>query len=132
MIRYRYNTQLQPPAPFVHASLRNPADGTHLDNVPAQIDSAADRTVLPQAVVDQLGLAQTGAMLIGGLGGVTYTLPTYVVLLGIHDFAPRPVKVVASPDEPWILLGRDVLNAVRVTLDGPRQILDLAESHDGE
>jgi hypothetical protein len=132
VIRYRYNTQLQPPAPFVHASLQNPADGTQVDNVPAQIDSAADRTVLPQAVVDQLGLAQTGAMLIGGLGGMTYTLRTYVVLLGIHDLPPRPVKVVATADEPWILLGRDVLNAVRVTLDGPRQVLDVSQTSEND
>jgi hypothetical protein len=55
VIRYRYNTQLQPPAPFVHLLLRNPADGSELLAVPAQIDTAADRTVLPQTLVKNLG-----------------------------------------------------------------------------
>ncbi len=62
-------------------------------------------------------------MLIGGLGGITYTLPTYVVLVGIHDLAVQPIKVVASADEAWPLLGRDLLNAVRLTLDGPQSVL---------
>ena len=97
MIRYRYNTQLQPPAPFVHLLLRNPADGNELSAVPAQIDTAADLTVLPQSLIKNLGLAQIGTLLIGGLGGITYTLPTYVVLIGIHDLVPQPIKVVAVP-----------------------------------
>lgn len=125
MIRYRYNTQLQPPAPFVHLLLRNPADGSELLAVPAQIDTAADRTVLPQSLVKNLGLAQIGTMLIGGLGGITYTLPTYVVMVGIHDLAVQPIKVVASADEEWPLLGRDILNSVRLTLDGPQSVLEI-------
>ena len=125
MIRYRYNTQLQPPAPFVHLLLRNPADNNELSAVPAQIDTAADLTVLPQSLIKNLGLAQIGTLLIGGLGGITYTLPTYVVLIGIHDLVPQPIKVVASADEEWPLLGRDLLNSVRLTLDGPQSVLEI-------
>ena len=126
MIRYRYNTQIQPAAPFVHLLLRNPANGRELTSAPAQIDSAADRTVLPQALVDSLDLAQIGSMLIGGLGGITYTLPTYVVQIGIHDLPVQTVKVVASADEHWTLLGRDILNNVRLVLDGPKSALEIA------
>jgi hypothetical protein len=88
VIRYRYNTQVQPPAPFVHLQLRNPADGRELSSIPAQIDTAADRTVLPQALAESLGLAQIGTMLIGGLGGITYTLPTFLLLISLHDLPP--------------------------------------------
>jgi hypothetical protein len=125
VIRYRYNTQIQPAAPFVHLLLRNPASGRELPSVPAQIDTAADRTVLPQALADSLALPQIGTMLIGGLGGITYTLPTYVVLIGVHDLAVQPIKVVASADEDWTLLGRDLLNNIRLTLDGPQSALEI-------
>jgi hypothetical protein len=125
VIRYRYNTQVRPAAPFVHLLLRNPANGRELSSVPAQIDTAADRTVLPQALADNLGLAQIGTMLIGGLGGITYTLPTYVLLIGVHDLTAQPVKVVASADETWTLLGRDLLNGIRLTLDGPQSALEI-------
>lgn len=124
MIRYRYSTQLQPPAPFVLISARNPADGALVRNLPAQVDSAADRTVITSQLVEDLHLPQIGSILVGGLGGAIYSLPAYVIGLGIHDFQEQTIKVIASADEPWILLGRDVLNAHRFTLDGPQLALE--------
>jgi hypothetical protein len=47
MIRYRYVTHLQPPAPFVNVTVRCPTTGTSVKDIPAQIDPAADRTVVP-------------------------------------------------------------------------------------
>jgi hypothetical protein len=38
---------------------------------------------------------------------------------------PITVKVVASPDEPYALLGRDVLNKHTIVLDGPNLILEV-------
>ena len=125
MIRYRYSNHLSPPAPFVHVTLRNPAGGAELAGVPAQIDTAADRSVLPLALVAQLGLAQTGTLAIGGLGGIVYSLPTFVAFVAIHDLAPQAIKVIASEGEPWMLLGRDVLNAHRLLLDGPASALEV-------
>ena len=125
MIRYRYNGQLTPPAPFVHLSLRNPATGAEVASVPAQVDSAADRSVIPQSLATQLDLAQIGTLAIGGLGGMIFSLPTYVAIVAIHELTPQAVKVVANTDEPWMLLGRDVLNALRVTLDGPGTALEI-------
>ena len=47
MIRYNYNRQINPPAPFVHVTIERPAfDGATVE-IPAQIDSAADITVIP-------------------------------------------------------------------------------------
>jgi hypothetical protein len=125
VIRYSYNTQVQPPAPFVLVTLRNPADAKELPNVPAQIDLGADQTVLPNAVVQALDLPQMGTMMVGGLGGVNYTLPTYAVHLRIHDFPFQPVKVIGAANEPWMLLGRDVVNAHRLVLDGPQLALEI-------
>ena len=48
MIRYRY-VNLQPPAPFVHLSVRCPTRGNQLDTQPAIIDPAADR-LAPESV----------------------------------------------------------------------------------
>ena len=124
MIRYSYNQQIQPPAPFVIIRLVNAADGRAFENVPAQVDHGADRSVLPSNLVDDLGLAQMGVAEIGGLGGKVQELPTYVVLVGIHDLPPRPCKVL-SCHEPWVLLGRDILNDHRILLDGPQVSLEI-------
>src|SRR5262245_13492223 len=125
MIRYAFLTQLSPPAPFVNVVLRNPATDIELRDLPAQLDTAADRTVLPESLVRSLALPQVGAMKFGGFGGVTYTLPVYAVLLGLHDLPAQAYKVAAHAEESWILLGRDVLNSYRVLLDGPELALQI-------
>jgi predicted aspartyl protease len=106
MIRYRYNQQTDPPSPFVYGTFQNPTDSTELRDLPAQIDTAADRTVLPDHVVQALGLPQMGRIPVGGLGGVVQYLPTYAVRVAIHQFPAQTVKVVASSGETWEGFGR--------------------------
>jgi hypothetical protein len=118
VIRYGYVQQLQPPAPFVYLRLKNPVTGDELHDIPAQLDTAADRTLIPDSLVQALALPQLGTLLIGGVGGVQQAMPTYPLLLVIHPLPPQTLEVVASPGESWVLLGRDVLNAYRALLDG--------------
>jgi hypothetical protein len=125
MIRYAFLTQLDPPAPFVNVVLRNPVNNAELRDVPAQLDTAADRTIVPESLVRSLSLPQVGAAKLGGFGGVSYTLPVFAALLGLHDLPVRPIKVAAHSEELWILLGRDVLNGFRIVLDGPRLTLEI-------
>lgn len=118
-IRYGYLRSLQPPAPFINVVLQHPTSGSEMRDLAAQVDYGADRTVLPEKVSQTLGLPQVGRIQIGALGGAVYVLPSFAVLLGIHDFPLRRLEIVASADEEWILLGRDVLNSHRIVLDGP-------------
>jgi hypothetical protein len=48
-----------------------------------------------------------------------------LVQLQGHDLEPVAVEVLASRDEPYVLLGRDVLNARRVVLDGPPLVQEI-------
>jgi len=125
VIRYRYLTQVDPPAPFVHITLRNPVSGSELRDVPAQLDTAADQPLLPEALALALGLSQLSTTRIGTVGGAMQMLPTYAVLLGIHDLPGQRVEVVAHLKETHVLLGRDVLNAHRIVLDGPQLALEI-------
>jgi hypothetical protein len=40
MIRYNYNQQLTPPAPFVHVTVRPPERGIAVSDLPALVDTA--------------------------------------------------------------------------------------------
>ena len=55
-------------------------------------------------------------------------LPTYLVELRLRELGPVTVKVLASSDEPYVLLGRDVLNRFTILLDGPNLVLEMARS----
>jgi hypothetical protein len=127
MIRYNYNRQTLPPAPFVHVTVRHPQTEVGVDDLPAQIDTAADFTVVPSTVISQLGLAQLDQVAIGGFGGHVTLAPTFLVGLVGRGFAPLMVRVLGGEDEPFVLLGRDVLNHYRIFLDGPSLILEMNE-----
>jgi hypothetical protein len=126
VIRYNYQAQLQPPAPFVYVTVRNPVTGAEQRDVPAQLDIAADRTVLPANLAQALALPQIDTIPIGGVGGVIQTMPCFPVQIGIHDLPLQTLEVVASPGESWLLLGRDILNSHRLFLDGPQLILEIS------
>src|SRR5947209_8180271 len=125
MIRYNYLPQLHPPAPFVYVTIRNPITRTEQRDVPAQLDSAADRTLVPNTLVQVLVLPQIGTISISGVGGIIQTMPSYLVHLAIHNQPVQSIEVVAIASESWVLLGRDVLNAHRVLLDGPQLLLEI-------
>jgi predicted aspartyl protease len=125
VIRYRYQDAVDPPAPFVQVTLIHPATGAALTGVPAQVDSGADRTVLPPRLVEALELPHLTDKPVAGLGGEVSRLPVYGVLLGVHDLPARFQAVYACDGEPWVLLGRDVLNRFRVVLDGPASAVQI-------
>ena len=128
MIRYNDNRQINPPAPFVHVTIERPSsEGTSIE-VPAQIDSAADITVIPWRVVEELQLVQFGEQSVAGFGGYTLELPTFLIQIGLRGQPLRPVKVLASRDESFALLGRDVLNHHQLVLDGPNLVLEVRSS----
>jgi hypothetical protein len=54
-----------------------------------------------------------------------FLLPTYRLELSIRDCPAVLIEVLAHPEEPFLLLGRDVLNRHRVVLDGPSLALEI-------
>lgn len=125
MIRVVYNRQKQPPVPFVLVSLVNPLDGSTISEIPAQLDTAADRTLVPLGHMQALGLEPIDDIVIGGFGGSEETMPVFAVTLGLFTMPGRTICAVAHFDEPWVLLGRDVLNAFHLVLYGPNLALEI-------
>jgi hypothetical protein len=124
MIRYSYNQQIQPPAPFVHVTIRCPETGSSVSDVPAQLDCAADRSVIPGPIVAALGLVPLDEIQVGGFGGQVFVVPTFRVEMGIRGLQGILAEVIAHDDEPVVLLGRDVLNRHNINLLGPTQKLE--------
>jgi hypothetical protein len=123
---------MDPPAPFVHVTLRCPSTGNRVTDLPAQVDSAADRTVLPARVVEALGLVEDGRATFQGFAGELVELPLFLVEVQVHDFPGVLTRAALGRDEPYVLLGRDALNRHRVILDGPQLLLDVEQPPAGE
>jgi hypothetical protein len=125
MIRYRYADQLIPPAPFVNVTLRRPGTDSQIGGTAAQLDYGADRTVLPGRFVEALGLVEDGRAHFEGFAGEIIKLPIFLLEIQLHDLAPQVVRAVLGEHEPYVLLGRDILNAHRIVLDGPQLALEI-------
>jgi predicted aspartyl protease len=126
MIVFNYVSSLSPPAPFVILDLSSVDGQTVVSGLLAQLDSAADLTVVPLPLAERLGATAIEERQFGGFDGSVSKLSVFRVLLTIHGTSTTYlVDVIASPNEPWILLGRDVLNQVRLLLDGPLQKVEI-------
>jgi len=125
MVRYNYTQTVEPPAPFVHVTVRCPNRDPSLSDVPALLDSAADRSVIPLRLIDRLGAVQMDEISIMGFGGHIVVAPTFLIEIGLRHLPTVIVEVIADDDEPYVILGRDVLNSFRVLLDGPNLVVEI-------
>jgi hypothetical protein len=123
-VRFPYSPARTPPIPAVVLDLATPDGSRAVPDVSAHLDTAADRTVVPLALVHQLGLQPDRQLTAQGFGGAAYTLGVYRVRLAIAGLASVLVEALGHGNEPFVLVGRDVLNYWKVTFDGPNQVVE--------
>lgn len=123
-MRIPYDASIVPPAPFVPVRLSNLAGGPEAASVPAKIDTGADVSAVPTGLVNQLGLVPAGEIQVEGYDGQISAVHVYDVVLGILDLRIIGLAVIAIP-ENYVLLGRDVLNTLRLLFDGPALVLEI-------
>ena len=108
-----------PPAPVTLVDLRAPATGESMSGVPMLIDTGADVTLVPQSAVSQLGLRTAGGAryALAGFGGGTKLIEAVRLEL---VFCHKTFRGQFLPvDQAWGILGRNVLNAIPLLLNGP-------------
>ena len=117
-VRYNYNQQVQPPAPFIYVTVGAPRHRTERENIPVLIDTGADITAIPTDLATELGLIKFSEIGVSGFRHPAEPVDTYLVTPQIHDWTIEAVEVVVS-DDNYGVFGRDVLNQFLITLDGP-------------
>ncbi len=108
-----------PPAPLAQVTLRNPQDTNTLSDVLMLIDSGADVTLIPATFANQIGVVADADMiyeLMGFDGNRTLASVVRLEMLFLNKtFRGRFLLI----DQEWGVLGRDILNLVSLSLDGP-------------
>ena len=111
-----------PPAPVAFVEWRNPETGRTIANVPMLIDTGADVTLVPEAIASQL-LAIPNSELryeLVGFGGAINEIQAVRLEL---KWLRRTFRGLYLPvSQPWGILGRNVLNATPILLNGPALI----------
>lgn len=129
-VRYNYNQQVQPPAPFIYVTVGAPNHRTERENIPVLIDTGADITAIPIDLVTDLGLIKFSEIVAGGFRHGAEPVDTFLVTLQIHNWTIDAVEVVLS-DDNYGIFGRDVLNQFLITLDGPDLTLTMGRPAKG-
>jgi predicted aspartyl protease len=113
------STLFSPPAPVALVTFRNPESGMMKVGVTMLLDTGADVTVLPQEVADELGLSYSASSYeVTGFedrSSLARAVRAEMLFLGL-TFRGQFLLV----EQDWGIIGRNVLNAVSLTFDGPR------------
>ena len=107
-----------PPAPVARVVVRHSETGSSVSDVAMLIDSGADVTLIPQSAIETLGLVGSGQqyqlVAFDGTTSESEAVQADIVFLN-RRFRGRYLLIEGEVG----ILGRDVLNHLRLLLDGP-------------
>ncbi len=120
-----YETEgFQPPAPVVRARLIGPAGAR--PGVPLVLDSGADVSVIPLAAATAVGASMVrSATAVQFLAGHEIVLEQAELAVEFLRYRFRGTFLVV--DSSYGVVGRNILNALALTLDGPRLEWSIAD-----
>lgn len=122
-----YEHNYYPPAPTVDIWLAAPESVFVLGPLRALVDTGADGSLLPAQIIRQLGVELFDVKRMRSQWGESRFVETFLVDVGIGSLRLPLVEVVSDNASDEILLGRNVLNMLHLTLDGPKQVLEVRE-----
>ncbi|MSQ40586.1 MAG: hypothetical protein EXR55_02770 [Dehalococcoidia bacterium] len=123
-VEYPYDVSFRPPAPVVPVQVGVPGSQSPID-LRALLDSGADVSVVPTEVVERLQLRRVDVIHVQGFGGEATETWVYAAQFALnqnYEWIGRAIPWA----EPYAILGRGVMNHLRITLDGPGQITTIA------
>jgi predicted aspartyl protease len=122
-----YDFSVFPPAPQLEIHLIAQPHGATYGPIAAFVDTGADATIIPIAIVRELQAGVVTLKTIRGYASGRRTVRTYLIDLKVGPFTLPGVEIVGDDAVDTVLLGRDVLNKLRLLLDGPAHRTQLLE-----
>lgn len=126
-MKHQYNYDYFPPAPFVDVIFITPAEPLYTEPLPAFIDSGADGTIVPLRYLEEIHAPPTVEMLIRSQWGEKHSVMLYLVDVRVDNLTLPGIEVIGDEISQEVVLGRDVLNRLRLLLDGPRGNVEISE-----
>lgn len=121
-IELAYDDAYHPPAAVLPVLVARPgADAAML--VPGLVDTGADCSLVPLSVARQLALPRVGDLEVQGVAGGRAMAPVHAAFV---EIASSRVLVRLAALEHELIVGRDILNRLKVLLDGPRLCIRLS------
>jgi hypothetical protein len=124
---YSYNSDFDPPMPIVDVLLIEPHSGETSGPHRALIDSGSDGTLVPVNLLAQIGARSVGSGRLTWLWQESRRVKTYIMELQVGPHRLPAIRVAGVPAGTDLVLGRNVLNRLLVTLNGPAETTELSD-----
>ncbi len=115
---YEYDTDYDPAMPMVELLIGRALDTANL-SLAAIVDSGADATIIPLTYLKQIHARKGEQAWMRGTAGGRVRVDMYQISLQLGEYRQGRIEVVGDTKRNEVILGRDVLNNLEVTLNGP-------------
>ncbi len=128
---YSYSEDYDPPMPVVDVTLVSPHSGKVVGPEVALVDSGADGTLVPVDLLEQIGAISIASARLRWLWGESQLVNIYIVQLKIGSYVLPKARVAGVPSDIDFILGRDVLNQMVFTFNGPARAIEIPVQRGG-
>ncbi|MEW6717480.1 MAG: retroviral-like aspartic protease family protein [Chloroflexota bacterium] len=124
-----YSQDYVPPAPILPVSIAIPDKSPETEEYEALVDTGADATFVPTEMLEELELPiQYMANVRSHLGDRLHRVPIHRVDIILFGTIRLPsIEVIGDDWGSQIILGRNVLNKLRIYLNGPDKTTNVEE-----
>ncbi len=115
---FDYDKKYDPPFPAIRVGISTPERPDEEIQLTVLLDSGSDGTLLPLKVIQLLAATYVDHKRVQGLFGGSRSVALYMVQLHIGHHIIYAVQVGATDQDDEVVLGRNVLNQLDITLRG--------------
>lgn len=124
---YAYLDTYYPPVPTLEITLGYPEESLKLGPMTAIIDTGADGTLVPQALIDQLSAPFVDDIRIRSHWGEWRNIQIFTLDIGIGSLRLPAIEVLGDESGDEIILGRNLLNKLHLLLNGPKNQVEMLD-----
>ncbi len=126
-MKFPYNDDYFPSAPSAEIRLGLPQRSLSVGPLRALVDTGADACIVPRRYVRSLRPKVHDRKFLRSQWGERRPVDTYWLDVGIGDMRLPLIEIVADELADEVIVGRNFLNKLIMTLDGPKQELDIPD-----
>jgi len=121
---FTYSSDYDPAMPVLELDIGVRRDKIEM-TVSAVVDSGADATMIPLDYIKQLGVSSQEKRWLTGVTGGRYSVSMYTLFLQSGPFGLY-LPVIGNPVNDEVIVGRDILNRLIVTLNGLAETVEIS------
>jgi hypothetical protein len=125
-LSFEYDRTYFPAFPVLEMTVIATATGEQ-QTMAGLIDSGSDATQFPQRILQTIGAREIDSRWVQDLSGIRHLAPIYGVQLQIGSVILPGIEVIGRAGMNEVIVGRDVLNQLIVTLNGLAHIAEIRD-----